>query len=170
MGFSGAIATGIIMVVILYVLLSLPQSFDYILIFQDTDNEISEIEDKIDDTNVIMTNLSTSNSTNLVSFSITNTGQEKLWNYDKFNVLISYTGTTAANSESLSYTGTCSGNPSSGNWCVDSIQDDLREPSVLNPNEIMNIKSTVSENINGGTVITVFSTNNGVTTSSAFKP
>ena len=154
------------MVALISVLLTVPGIIGTTSIVQDASTDISEIETKIYHTDIAISSLSSSLGSNLVTFTVSNTGNEKLWDYTNFDLFITYNGTTSGiKTEQLSYSGTCSGNPSSGNWCVNSFTNDLLDPSILNEGESMNLRSTVSENADIGLVAIIISTDNGVSTS-----
>ena len=169
MGLGTAISGGIVMFVLLSVLLMIPGLADKATIIQEASTEISQINESISRTDIDLTSLSASSGSSLVSFNIENEGMEKLWNFAKFNVILTFDGETSGRLvETLSYEGNCSGNPAVGNWCVDSISTDLVDPGILNEGETMTILATVSENlITDGILIVLFSTENGVITTSA---
>ena len=166
MGLSSAISGGIVLVVLIYVLLLMPGALDQTSIVQDAANEISDLEKTISETSITLSSLTATQGSSLITFTVNNYGNEKLWQYEKFTVIITYDGVTSDRlSEVLSYSGTCSGDPSSGNWCIDSISSDVSDPGVLNSNESMLIKLRVNENVDTGIVIALISTNNGITSS-----
>jgi hypothetical protein len=114
-----------------------------------------------------MSSLSAASGSSVVNFTINNTGTEKLWDFTKFSLFLTYTSASGTQTESLSYEGTCSGNPSSGSWCIASISSDNLDPNILNADETLNVRSTVSQSLISGTVVTTFSTDNGIVASRA---
>lgn len=165
MGLSNAISGGIVMVTMVLVILSMPFLLDSTLVVQDAATEISELETKISQTNISTSSLVGNLGSNLITFILHNDDSEKLWNFEKFSLLITFDGDTSGRlTESLAYNGVCSGSPPSGFWCYDSISPDILDPGILNENEFMNIKATVSENLTSGILLVVVSTDNGVTT------
>ncbi len=165
MGLSIAIAGGIMMFTFVYVMMTLPGIVDKTISITDASSDISKIEDSITKTTMDVNSISASVGSQAITFSIDNSGTEKLWNYQKFNVIITYKGTSTKQTESLAYYGSCSGSPPSGYWCLDSISDDNLEPKILNTGETLNVKSTVSQNAQTGPIIVIVSADNGVTAS-----
>lgn len=163
MGLSGAIAGGIILAVLALTLLTAPKMLDSILSLQDTSSIASNVEDDISSTSIsIDTLVAPTTNPNEITFSVNNIGEEKLWNFERFNVIITYDAASGQFTEDLSYAGTCSGQPAQGYWCIDSIDSDLLDPDILNYGESLNIKTTMANNISSGMVIVVVGTDNGV--------
>jgi archaeal flagellar protein FlaF len=167
MSLSGAVVTGILMIVIMYILLTMPGVVDNIIFFEETDKEASSFEETIKDTNISLSSLSTVVGTNIVTSDMYNTGSEKLWNFAKFDYIIHYNSTSNGRQlERLTYAGDCGGaNPSSGKWCIDSFISDNIDPKIVNRSEGMTIKGATTLNINYGKLITTLSTERGVVTS-----
>lgn len=155
---------GIILIALVLALMTMPKLLDSTLSLQDASSSVSEIEDDISSTSISIDNLvaPTTNS-NEITFSINNIGEEKLWNFENFNVLITYDGSSSQYTQALTFAGICSGQPTAGKWCVDSIDDDIMDPDILNYGESLNIKSSVTNNLSTGSVIVVVGTDNGVT-------
>lgn len=168
MGLSNAISGGIIMVALISVLLTVPGIVGTTSIVQDASTEISDLETKIYHTDISISSLSTSLGSNLITYTISNEDSEKLWNFEKFDVIITFNGTASGIlTEQLSFAGDCSGNPTSGNWCISSYTNDLIDPNVLNEGESINVRNSVSENLDAGNVSVIVATDNGVSTSAA---
>ena len=155
------------MVALISVLLTVPGIVGTTSIVQDASHEISDIEESIRNTDIKLTFLSASSGSDLVVFTVNNHGDEKLWNFEKFDLIITYDEASSLLTESLSYAGACSGDPSAGYWCNDGITPDIIDPGILNTNEQMNVKATVANNIVSGIVIVVMSTDNGVDSSTS---
>lgn len=154
------------MVALIAVLLTVPGIVGTTSVVQDASTDISEIETKIYNTGIAVSSLSSSADSALVTFTVSNPGSEKLWDFANFDLFITYNGTSSGlRTEQLTYSGTCSGDPSAGNWCINSFTNDLLDPSILNQGEAMNLRSTLSENADTGLVAVIISTNNGVSTS-----
>ena len=90
MGLGTAISGGIVMFVLLSVLLMIPGLADKATIIQEASTEISQINESISRTDIDLTSLSASSGSSLVSFNIENEGMEKLWNFAKFNVILTF--------------------------------------------------------------------------------
>ncbi len=127
-------------------------------------SEMSKVENSILKTNTAQTALSNS-AGNIVTFSLQNTGTEKLWDFDKFSLILNYTDSpTTARTTLLTRDTNCpAGDPSSNKWCVVSISSDNTDKNILNTNEILNGKINVSPSVTSGTMTLVISTDNGVT-------
>ena len=168
MGLSNALSGGIVMVALISVLLTVPGIVGTTSIVQDASTEISDLETKIYHTNISISSLSPSLGSNVITYVINNDDSEKLWNFEKFDVIISFSGATSGPlTEKLTFAGVCSGNPAAGNWCINSFTNDILDPNVLNEGESINVRSSVSENLATGSVSVIFSTDYGATTTLA---
>jgi hypothetical protein len=127
-------------------------------------SEMSKVENLILKTSTSQTALSNS-AGNIVTFSLQNTGTEKLWNFDKFSLILTYTDSNPAVVTTLLTRDTnCpAGNPSSNKWCMVSISSDTVDTNILNTNEVLNGKINVSPSVSSGTMTLVISTDNGIT-------
>ena len=170
MALSNAASGGIILVVLITVLMTMPQLLENTLSLQDASTEASDIDNLISKTKIDLSSLTapTSNSDEL-SFSIDNTGEEKLWNYDSFTVIVTFDDVSGRLIEELSFAGQCSGQPTQGTWCNNGITTDLLDPDILNEDESMAVLGTVSTDFATGIVIVVVSTDNGVVASSSLS-
>lgn len=148
-----------------YVMMTLPGIVDKTISISEASSDISKVEDSIVKTTIGVNSISASVGSQVMTFTIDNSGMEKLWNYQKFNVIITYTGVSAKQTESLVYYGSCSGNPPSGYWCLDSISNDNLDPKILNTGETLTARSTVSQNAQAGAIVVIVSADNGVTSS-----
>ncbi len=166
MGLSSAIAGGIVMVTMVYVLLIMPGVVDKTSGVQDAVNEISNVEKIIYDTKINLLTISPSVGSNIVQATLANNGTEKLWNYEKFDFIITYNSTSSGKqTQSLAYSGLCGGSdPSVGKWCIDSFGNDVVDPRVLNTDETITFKGTTTQNLNTGLVIVIFSSDHGIVT------
>ncbi len=126
-------------------------------------------------TNISMSTLQDQSGTSPATFQITNTGNTVLWNYNDFDVLITYqengtllqqlAGIHPIVTEKLGYSSSCT--PLlPDNWCISQIQNDNIHPGLLDPKEIADIEAQPANvTKSGGTFSVVFSTDNGVTSS-----
>ena len=165
MGLSNALSGGIVMVALISVLLTVPGIVGTTSIVQDASNEIADVELKIANTHISLLSIIATNGDDLITLVLSNGGSEKLWNYEKFNLFVTYDEDSTRYTESLTYSGDCSGEPSKGNWCLSSISNDSLDPGILNQNESMVIQLKVDQDTQNGLVIVVLSTDNGETTS-----
>ena len=165
MGLSVAIAGGIVMFALVYILLMLPGVVDQTTSVTKASSEISGIENSILKTNIAMSSLDATAASTTIDFTVTSSGTEKLWNYEKFSLIITYPISGSTNkTESFTYqSGSCV-TPSAGKWCITSISSDAIDPRILNTNEILNGRATSSTTLDaGGTAYVTISTDKGIT-------
>jgi len=111
MGLSIAISGGIILSVMLLVFMTIPGLIENFVSIGETSSKTSDLEDKILKTDTQIQELWAFSGTNVVNFDLLNEGNEKLWDYDKFNVLITYDADTGGPipttvTEQFTYNGT----------------------------------------------------------------
>ena len=164
MGLSVVISGAIIFVALMYALMNIPNVFDSILSVDEASSEISGLEDSIYETEISINPLVTQAGKSKVNFTLHNNGTEKLWNYEKFNVLITYDDGPSMTTEELIYSGDCLGGvPSVGNWCIQAISSDVLDPGILNDGESASIRTQVNQNLGTENAIAIVTTDNGVT-------
>ncbi|HSA98568.1 MAG TPA: hypothetical protein VLF17_05770 [Candidatus Nitrosotenuis sp.] len=163
MGLSSVASGGIILVVLVLVFMTMPKLLDSTLSLQGASTSIYQVENTISKTSIsVDTLVAPTTYLNETTFTVHNTGQEKLWNFADFNVIITYNAASGEFTQSLSYAGTCHGIPAIGRWCIDSIDDDILDPDILNYGESLNVRSTVANSISSGSFIVTVGTDNGV--------
>jgi len=165
MGLSVAISGGIILTVFVIILFSLPGLAEKMFSIGDITTQVSQHEQEISKTEISLNNLSQLVGTPRVNFTLNNDGAEKLWNFNAFNLFIAYNGAISGKkTEQLSYSGQCLGAvPPVGNWCIESILNDLADPKILNFGEKASIRTNLSQNLASTTAIVTLVTDNGVT-------
>ena len=163
MGLSFAISAGIVMMVVFYVMLTIPGLVDDTISLSGAATEASQLEKSIANTDIDIPTISMTAGLDTLDFSLTSEGSQKLWNYEKFNVFVTYNGTTSGQvTDSLTYAGDCSGPPISGYWCKQSIVNDVLDPDILNEGEQMVINAKLNEIVAAGIGIVVLVTDIGV--------
>ena len=163
MGLSIVISGAIIFIALIYVLMNIPHVFDSILSIDEASSEISVLEDSISQTEISINPLLTISGKSKINFTLHNNGTEKLWNFEKFNVLITYDEGISMTTEELTYSGDCAGGvPSAGNWCIELISSDILDPGILNDGESASIRTQVNQNLATEKAITIVTTDNGV--------
>ena len=166
MGLSIAISGGIMTFTMIYVMMSFPALLDDTAKASSSSSEMSKTLNDIIHTNISISNLADVHGANPATFSLTNTGNTILWNYEKFDVIVTYQQNGGGNpilTEVLSYSNSCSG-LSTDKWCISSITNDYSHPGMLDPGEIANMEIKVSQSTkNGGNFILTIGTDNGVT-------
>lgn len=166
MGLSVIVAGGIVLFALVYILLTMPGVVNQTVLITKASTDISEVEDSLLRTNIEISSLDATSGFTTINFTVNNIGTEKLWDFEKFNLIISYDSASGSITESLDYAGTCSA-PASGTWCATSISADNIDPNILNTDESLNARSQVSNTPISGTVIVTFSTDNGIVASRA---
>ncbi|MEM2159765.1 MAG: hypothetical protein QXN55_02285 [Candidatus Nitrosotenuis sp.] len=107
MGLSVAIAGGIVCATLVGVLSILFSVTSHVNDVNSARSQSSELDANLAHTNAAISYLYAQSANDRVSFTVQNTGTEKLWNYDKFSVLVTYNASIAGSpqltSEYLSY-------------------------------------------------------------------
>ena len=165
MGLSVAISGGIILTVFVLILFSLPSLADKMFSIGDTTTQVTQHEQEISNTEISIDQISVLAGSSIVNFTLNNDGSEKLWNFQNFNLFIEYNGTISrTKTEQLFYSGSCLGAvPTAGNWCIQSISNDVKDPGIINTDETATIWTGVRENLATSTAIVTIVTDNGVT-------
>jgi len=164
MGLSVAIAGGIILSVLMLVMMSMTGLAGNMFSIGETSSRVFELEKSISETEISGDHLSSLIGSPKVNFTLNNVGSEILWNFQDFDLIIEYDGDTSGKLvEELSFNGDCLGvSPSAGNWCIQSIAGDLKDPGLLNTGEKASIWIQVSEDLAISDVSIIVSTDNGV--------
>lgn len=166
MSLSTAISGGIVMITLVFIIVAFPGIIDNTFEIQEASSESTDLETTIQNTGILLSNPSATEGSNTITFALNNTGFEKLWNYEKFVVMITYDSVGEGKlTESLSLIDNCA-DLDDGNWCYTSITNDILDPAMLNSGEMMNIQAQVSEDLDVSAAYTILvSTHNGITTS-----
>jgi hypothetical protein len=143
------------------ILFLLPSLTDKTASITEASSKMSQIDNSILKTNISVSGLTRIDNDNF-DFNLTNLGLEKLWNYEKFTVIISYNDGSSVVTRILTYGGACSGYPSDNQWCRQSIVSDNIDSGILNTNEIMTARITVNPTSTAATTTIIISTDNGV--------
>ncbi len=135
-------------------------------------SEKAVIENQLLKTSLRIDSLQTSAAVNsVVTMSLSNTGSTKLYNFDKFNVIITYdsaynsTTRGPVETEVLRYGGITASPPAVGQWNVEGITPDSLDPQIWNPGEQMTVSAGLSkEMFAGGALSAIISTDAGEVT------
>lgn len=165
MGLSIAIAGGIVTFSIVYLMMTFPTLVDSTQKIALASSRIANVQDAISQTSISITSIDSPISPNLLNFTLANNGSSKLWNYGKFNIIVTYDsgiGSPVRVSEQLVYENTCTSDV--GRWCLGPFTNDYQDPGILNNGESVKIKCKLSNTIfsNNKLIRVVFSTDNGV--------
>ncbi|TBR26406.1 MAG: hypothetical protein EPO63_00235, partial [Candidatus Nitrosotenuis sp.] len=90
MGLSIALAVGIVSIALFTILFSYNFVNNSVYDYVASRSEISKIEDSVAKTVIDIQYPSALSGSSLVSFSLAENGTEKLWNFDKFTILVTY--------------------------------------------------------------------------------
>ena len=161
------------MVVMVVIMFSFMLIIDKISLVDESTSLAYNNRDAIIHTDVDMDSLIAVAGSPYVNFTLNNDESEKLWDFQDFDVIVDFDGTTSGLREKLSYEGTCPGQyqvPSVGYWCVYNISGYV-EPGVLNGGESAIIRTHVSENLANGDASVSLNTDRGIiATLPFFKP
>jgi len=164
MGLSVAITGGIVMFSLVYILLMLPGVVDQTTSVTKASSTISDVENSILKTNIALSAFSATSSSTTMDFTLSSSGTEKLWEYNKFSLIITYPIAGNTNqTESFTYQSGACASPPAGKWCIVSITGDSFDPNILNTNEALNGRATSSTSLDTGTAYATISTDKGVT-------
>lgn len=168
MGLSVAIAGGIVMVTIMLVMLTIPTVVTNIFSIDEVSSKSSKVDDSVSKTKISIQELTTLIGSPRVNFTLNNEGSTILWNFNKFNVLVEYTGAVSGKrTEQLSLIGNPDGEclgavPPAGQWCIQSILNDVADPQLLNSDEQARIRTRLNEILTSNSAIVTVATDNGV--------
>lgn len=162
MGLSIAITGGIVVFAIVYAMMSFPAIMDNTTKVSISSTKMVNTLNSILHTQINISNLRNI-SNNTVTFSVNNTGSTTLWDYKKFDMIITYRASDNSKpTEVLQYATSCA-SLAADNWCIASITNDLSHPGMLDPKEKANIQAQLSTTTRvGGTLTLNLATNNGI--------
>jgi archaellum component FlaF (FlaF/FlaG flagellin family) len=169
LGLSAAIAGGIIMVMIVAVLLmAIPAVLNANVSMNRAYSERAQLDTEYLRTSIKISSLQALPANDTVIITINNGGSNKLWNYAKFSVFITYDGQltpvqSQRMTEKLTYQGITQ-DVSAGRWGITGFTDDGIDPQIMNPDESITILCRIGYNTTStGDLSAVISTDNGVT-------
>lgn len=90
MGLSVIVSGGIIMVALMTVLYTMPGLVDSVFEIEETSSQVSTLENNIFQTSISIDSLSAESDESWVSFNLNNDGSEKLWNFEEFEIFVTY--------------------------------------------------------------------------------
>ena len=164
MGLSNAISGGIIMFGLTYVIFTFGGITDKAASFSDVSSQTSDLEDKLVKTSIDITINNPPGTNPTFDFEITNTNLEKLWEFDKFDVIITYDSGGTTYTETQTFDSSCP--PVAGEWCINTWTNDVIDPEILNYGETITVRTEVNNNLqNNKDLIVIVSTQNGVAAS-----
>lgn len=167
MGLSVGIAGGIVMFGIVTVVMMFPNIIDATTSVTHASSMVSDVEDSILRTDISIETVNATSLSNILNFTITNTGNEKLWTYDKFTIITTYESgvvTKTKYTDQFVYQNSCTNTPNT--WCISKFWRDFQDPLIINPDEAITIIGMLNHPVYPNGIVTVLvSTDNGVLTS-----
>lgn len=171
MGLSVVISGAIVLFSMFFVMSAFPVIAENAFNVSQGSTEISDIESQIVRTNIDISSITATVSSQSISVDLDNLGNQKLWNYDKFDFIVTYDaqiqGQKIRTTEYLEFVNSCPA--SSGQWCIQNISPDDVDPNIINSKETATLDADLSNNVHpdGGLVIVTIATSNGVNTTSS---
>jgi len=104
MGLSVVISGAIIMIALMFVLYSIPPLITSVTSVGETSTEISDLENTILQTEITLDSLVVSSNMPSFSFNLNNINTEKLWDYDNFDVIVTYDADVSGTKTSITET------------------------------------------------------------------
>jgi archaellum component FlaF (FlaF/FlaG flagellin family) len=163
MGFSIVISSAVIFISLfasLAIILSIVSS-----IYKTNDAIVNsaKVNSQINNTSIRISGITLdTNDRKHITITLNNDGKSKLFNYTYFDLIVTYDADINGNmtqvTEQLRYSDS---SLSYGQWII-SIQNDIVDPKILNPNEVAIIDAMLSNDVaSNGRVIVTISTDNG---------
>ena len=164
MGLSNALSGGIILFGITYVIFTFMGFTDTAASFSEVSSQTSDLESKLIKTSIGVSIESSPGTDTTFNFDITNSNLEKLWNFENFDVIITYD--SSGNTHTVTQTFDTACPPVSGEWCITSWTGDVIDPQILNNGETITITTEIANSLQSSTtLIVIVSTPNGVVAS-----
>ena len=164
MGLSNALSGGIILFGITYVIFTFMGITDTAASFSDVSSQTSNLENKLVKTSIGVIIEDDPGTNTVFNFNMTNTNSEKLWDFENFDVIITYDSSGTTYTETQIFDTSCP--PVSGEWCISSWISDVIDPQILNNGETITIQTEITNSLQSSTnVIVIVSTPNGVVAS-----
>ena len=160
MGLSNAMSGGIILFGITYVIFVFMGITDISTSVHEALFERSKLDAKMANTSVELRMTGQLGDGNEFGFRMINNNLEKLWDFENFDVIITYENTGITYTETLTYVD-CPVDV--GTWCIDTFFSDDFQPGILNIDETALVNVKLNNDLELGTVLLiVVSTPNGV--------
>ncbi len=165
MGLSVSVGGAIVIFTISYMVMMFPSLLDATTSLTNTSTQRTDLENSITKSDIRLTAVNGTSLSDIIRFGIQNVGSEKLWDYSRFNLIITYEGGIATKTkytEQLAYEKSCSN--SAGKWCVYSIKEDFQDPQILNMGETLVVRAVLAHPVyTNGIITALVSADNGVT-------
>lgn len=166
MGFGVAISGGIMMMALVSMVIAFESAANtnYAILSQTSTDRLNA-DIALLKTSVSIESIQATPNDDTVLAVISNNGSEKLWNYENFNVLVTYdanfTNAKTRLTEALEYAGVTTVVPA-GSWGIRQFVDDFADPGIINNGEKIEIKCRLEHPAYPGGIVTIImSTENG---------
>lgn len=165
MGLSIVVSGAIVLFSLFFVMSAFPVIADNVFQVSQSSSEIAYVEIQILRTKIDITSISASPGDQNISVMLDNVGIKKLWEYDKFDFIVTYDaeidGNKVRTTEKLAFVDSCPTNI--GEWCLQDITNDISDVGILNSGESATLTADLQNNVHstGGVVIVTISTENG---------
>ena len=156
MGLSIVLSSAIVFFTVFVVFGTYTNFTNQIFEISQASTKISSIENNYANTKISIQSLNVGNSNFTVN--LINDGKEKVYDFQKFDVIVSYNGNLNHIIDELIYS-QCPIN--AGYWCINSITNDYLDPNILNANETAVIRGNTTDIINPGGLSLSITTDNG---------
>lgn len=149
-----------------FVFMSFPTLTDTAFSLSRSTSEMSKLENTILNTSIDISSFATLSGSKNIDVVVDNVGTTKIWEFDKFDVVVTYDADTSSGlervTEKLQYITSCP-DPPEGYWCVETINPDTYDQGILNPDESITIDGTLGYPVHllSESEIVVVSTENG---------
>lgn len=161
MGLSIVVAGGIVIFTLFVVMNSFLNISENIFEMGETVKKSAQTEKTLIDTDIEIQGIVL--DTGDITVSLYNQGKVKLWNFENFDILLTYDNSRDRITDNLVFT-KCPADD--GYWCIQEIQDDVEDPQILNPFETALIIANATSSISSPGELTLYiSTDNGDVTS-----
>lgn len=163
MGFGIAIGGGILSLTVVTVMLMIPSAMESITDISESKSELIHHQQNLGETSIQIDDVIAAEKNDEFVFLLENTGTSKLWNFENFDILVTYdatiNGTTTKLTESLVYNlvepkkincdGTVQG-LAKGRWAFGTYTNDHVDPGIINPNEEVQISGRLNHKFASG--------------------
>jgi hypothetical protein len=184
MGLGVAIGGGILSLTVLTVMLVIPAVMESITNVSESKSELVQYQQNLGDTNLQIDNIIAAENNDEFVFLLTNIGTTKLWDFENFDMFVTYdgivNGITTQLTEPLTYKtmqkpvqvncdGTVQG-LSKGDWAFGTSTNDNLDPGILNPQESVQVSGRLDNKfaVNGSGTLS-FTTDTGYFLSKTFS-
>jgi len=166
LGFSITISASIVFIALLISFLALSSSITSLITSTAKSIDVkASLSHQYQWSAIRVDNAKIINSTTLI-FNVSNVGYVKIWDYEHCDLIVSYACNNSL--ENITYkviyrlNYTTNKVPKAGEWALNAIFNDFRDPNIVNPNETAEILANLTYEVAYGELFTItFCTNYG---------